>query len=177
MPETIKEPQFKEPDIKSPEDLRREAGLSKMLKRPACIPGEYLRDKTVTKGAKMVWLFLYLVSNKNSESYWKQRRMAEALGFSLERIKDHLKALIIKGWLKRRKKENSQSKIYTLVWPDGCINPRKAGEDKNNRMRNMQQSIIEKNDSQFRPRNNGGGFGGALSEKDFNQEDFDQSDD
>ena len=176
MPETTEEPQFKEPEFKSPEALKREAGLSKMLNRYASLPGEYLRDNTVSHGAKMVWLFLYLISNKYGESFWKLRRIAKTLGISLERIKDHLKELVKTGWLKKRKMENSQSKIYTLVFPDSCPNPRKAGEDKNDRMRNMQQTIIEKNDSQFRPRNNGGGFGGALPEKDFDQsDDFDES--
>lgn len=165
MPETIEEPQFKDPDIKSPQDLKREAGLSKMLKRYASIPGEYLRDNTVSHGAKMVWLFLYLISNKNSESYWKQRRMAKALGISVERIKDHLKELIKKGWLKKRKMENGQSNIYTLVWPDSCPNPRQAGEKKNDRMRNMQQSIIEKNDSRYQRRNNSNGFIRPVSEQ------------
>lgn len=161
----MEEQQFKEPEFKSPEDLKREAGLSKTLKRYASIPGEYLRDKTVTKGAKMVWLFLYLVSNKYGESFWKQRRMAKALGMSLERIKDHIKELVQRGWVKKRKKENSQSKIYTLVFPDSCINPRKAGEDKNVRLRNQQQMNIEKNDSQFRKRNNSNRFVQPFSEE------------
>lgn len=165
MPETTEEPQFKEPEFKSPEALKREAGLSKMLKRYASIPGEYLRDKTVSKGAKIVWLFLYLVSDKNGESFWKQKRMAKALGFSVERIKDHLRELIQKGWLKKRKKEDGQSNIYTLVFPDSCPNPRQAGEKKNDRMRNMQQSIIEKNDSRYQRRNNSNGFVRPVSEE------------
>ena len=172
MPETIEEPQLNEPEFKSPQDLKREASLSKMLKRYASIPGEYLRDNTVSHGAKIVWQFLYLVANKNGESFWKQRRMAKELGISLERIKDHIKELIQKGWLKKRKIENGQSNIYTLVFPDSCLNPRKAGEDKNIRARNTEQKMIDNNDNRYQRRNNnGGGFNRVLSEEDFDQSD------
>ncbi len=110
--------------VNSLKDLRQQQRLNKMLKRPVSLPGEYKLNKNVTKGAKDFWLTLNLLSGVDRRSWWKQEKLAELVGRSTKSIGRYVKELVEVGWLKKGKRNKSRVNLYTLINPEGYLDPR-----------------------------------------------------
>lgn len=110
--------------VNSLKDLRQQQRLNKMLNSPVSIPGEYKANKKVSRCAKDFWQTLNLLSGVDRRSWWKQEKMAELTGQSARSIRRYIKELVEAGWLQVGKRNKSQVNLYTLINPEGYIDPR-----------------------------------------------------
>ena len=110
--------------INSRQDLRKQQRLNKMLNMPVSLPGAYKISKQVSRPAKDFWQTLNMLSGVDRRSWWKQEKLAELTGQSTRTIGRHVKELVEVNWLIVGKRNKSQVNLYTLVNPDGYIDPR-----------------------------------------------------
>lgn len=91
----------------------------------AAIHQKLLYNKTISSGAKILWLILEDIGDANGYSYYGQKKLAERINKSIRMVQRYSRELVKSGWLIVGPGRKYDSNEYWVIWSDEHPNPKK----------------------------------------------------
>ena len=80
----------------------------------AMVPVCALRDRSLSKGAKLLYSFLQFYAGSGPKAFPSQKRLAEDMGITHQSVLRLVEELRLKGYITKESNEQGSSIVYTL---------------------------------------------------------------